>query len=360
MSCCAKKSVEENIHDDVRKYYGEVLSQTKDLKTSACTSAEKPHKMIRDTLQMIPQKIIEKFYGCGTPIPLGIKGCNVLDLGSGSGRDCYIAANIVGQEGNVIGVDMTDQQLQVANEHVQEYMTKLKYNRTNLRFVKGYIEELQKLDIEPGTIDLVISNCVVNLSPNKKAVLEGVYHLLKEGGEFYFSDVYCDRRLSQEVRQHKVLYGECISGALYVNDFIRLCHQVGFLDPRIISQTEITVEDEELRDITGNAKFYSITYRLFKLNSLETLCEDYGQYAVYLGNIPGLKWSYKLDDHHEFETNKPTLVCGNTASMLSETWLKPYFKVVGTREVHYGLFPCDDKSGSKNEKAQEKKIGGCC
>jgi arsenite methyltransferase len=144
-----------------------------------------------------------------------------------------------------------------------------------------------------------------------------------------------------------------------VNDFVRLCHEVGFRDPRVVSQVEITIEDEELRDVVGNARFYSITYRLFKLNNLETLCEDYGQYAIYKGNIEGHKWKYELDDHHIFDTNKPMLVCGNTASMLNETWLHPYFEVVGDRQVHYGLFDCDDtKSDNKNSNASS--ISKCC
>jgi arsenite methyltransferase len=224
MSCCApsaKNNKEDEVHDSVRNYYGKVLSQTKDLKTSACCAADKPHKIIRDAIKVIPFEVQNKFYGCGTPIPLGIKNLTVLDLGSGSGRDCYIAANLVGEHGNVIGIDMTDEQLETANKYINEYTQELGYGKSNLRFVKGYIEELGKAGIVQKSVDLVISNCVVNLSPKKKAVLEGVYRVLKDGGEFYFSDVYCDRRLSKEAREHEVLYGECISGACKLK-FIQL------------------------------------------------------------------------------------------------------------------------------------------
>ena len=143
---------------------------------------------------------------------------------------------------------------------------------------------------------------------------------------------------------------------MYINDFIRLCHKVGFLDPRVVTQSEITVDDEELQDVIGNTRFYSITYRLFKLNNLETLCEDYGQYAVYRGSIEGHKWKYELDDHHTFYANKPALVCGNTASMLEDTWLGSYFDVVGDRETHYGLFDCATKTVTTTSKTESK----CC
>lgn len=248
---------------------------------------------------------------------------------------------------------MTQEQLKVAKDHIDSYTKKLGYSKPNLHFVEGYIEFLEKAGIKKDTIDLVISNCVVNLSPNKKQVLQSVWNVLKAGGEFHFSDVYCDRRLPEEIRNHKVLFGECIAGALYIEDFIRLCHQTGFIDPRILSKTEFQVTNQELKDILGPAKFYSITFRLFKLENLETKCEDYGQIAYYLGTIG--KDGYQLDDHHYFETKKPVLVCGNTASMVSETWLKSHFKVVGERETHFGLFDCSDSINLKTFGS-----GGCC
>jgi len=300
-------------------------------------------------LKKIPDIIISKYYGCGTPIPFGIEGLNVLDLGSGSGRDCYIAAQLVGPSGTVTGIDMTKEQLSVANSHIEGLQKRMNYEKPNLRFIEGYIEFLHEAGIEKNSLDLVISNCVVNLSPDKKRVLQGVYSVLNKGGEFYFSDVYCDRRLPENVRNHEVLLGECIAGALYIEDFKRICHQVGFIDPRILSVSPITVDDEELKLVVGSAKFYSITFRLFKVDNLETLCEDYGQYAVYKGTIKGHESTYILDDHHEFEMGKPILVCGNTASMLGETWLKPHFQITGSRAHHYGLFKSCSTQSTANQ-----------
>lgn len=94
------------------------------------------------------------------------------------------------------------------------------------RFVKGAIEQLQAAGVEAGSIDVIISNCVINLSPDKPAVLREAYRALTQGGEMYFSDVYCDRRLPAAIRKHEVLLGECLGGALAINDFARLCKEV--------------------------------------------------------------------------------------------------------------------------------------
>lgn len=230
-----------------------------------------------------------------------------------------------------------------------------------MSFVEGHIEYLDKAGIADASFDIVISNCVVNLSPDKPRVLREVYRALATGGEFYFSDVYCDRRLPAHVMAHKVLWGECISGAMYIEDFVREAQKAGFDDPRILAKEEIEIHDPDLKDVVGRARFFSITYRLFKLpGMLETKCEEYGQYAVYKGSIPGHRHHYDLDDHHTLETGKPFLVCGNTAAMLGEkgvSWLAPNFDIHGNRDVHYGLFDCGDSSAAA---AGVPVAGGAC
>ncbi|TPX71145.1 hypothetical protein SpCBS45565_g01200 [Spizellomyces sp. 'palustris'] len=340
-------------YDNIKNYYGKVLSSTKDLKTSACCAAEKPHPIVRQHLLKIPDAVLSRFYGCGNPVPLGIEGLSVLDLGCGTGRDCYLAAGLVGPKGAVIGVDMTEEQLKVARDSLPQFEQNIGY-KPNMRFVQGFIEALDDI-IAPSSIDVCISNCVINLSPDKEAVLRGVYNALKPGGEFYFSDVYADRRISAHIQSHKVLQGECLAGALYIQDFLRLCHKIGFTEPRCLSTSTIDVTDPALSDICGNIKFYSITYRLFKLPELESICEDYGQVATYLGTIQGHKHYYDLDDHHRFVTGKPMLVCGNTADMVGQSWLKRHFKVVGDRSVHFGVFECGTGKGNDNCAA-----GPCC
>ena len=353
------------VRAEVATYYGETLQTSDDLKTSACCTPNALPKAVKDVLRSVPDEIKAKYYGCGSPLPAGIEGLRVLDLGSGSGRDCYVASALVGPRGTVTGVDMTDAQLDVAKSHVEEYTANvLKYDAPNMRFVKGQIEYLDEAGIEDGSVDLIISNCVINLSPGKARVLSEAYRVLADGGEFYFSDVYCDRRLPQHVRENEVLYGECLAGALYIEDFKRLCAAAGFLDARVLEGHPIEIKDPALKEITGNAKFYSITYRLFKLPGLmETLCEDYGQIATYKGTIPGHTHSYALDDHHVFETGKPMLVCGNTAGMCGEkgmSWLAKHFDVVGNRNTHFGLFDCSPAPVAAAPDAPAGGGGGSC
>ena len=297
------------------------------------------------------------------PFPAGsIRNLRVLDLGSGSGRDCYVCAALVGPNGTVTGVDMTKEQLDVARRHVDAYTRDvLGYPATNMRFVEGHIEDLKSAGIADESVDLIISNCVVNLSNDKRAVLAEAYRVLAHGGELFFSDVYCDRRLSAASKTNPTLVGECLGGALYEQDFLRLAREVGFTDPRQYETKQvITVHDDELRSVLGETTtFYSITYRLFKLDGLETLCEDYGQAVKYKGTMEGCEHALQLDDHHVFEAGKWYEVCGNTASMTAESWMGEHFELVGDRSVHYGLFDC---GGGEAVGAGEGGVAGgaCC
>jgi len=255
----------EGTYESVRNYYGKVLSSSKDLKTSACTTSNKPSPSVLNAMRKIPSPVMEKFYGCGTPLPTSIEGLHVLDLGCGSGRDCYLASALVGEHGSVTGLDMTAEQLGTARDNVEKFTATLGYAKPNMRFLEGMIEFVKDAGVAPGSIDLVISNCVINLSPDKEAVIRGCWEALREGGELFFSDVYCDRRLPQATREHDVMLGECLGGALYIEDFKRLCHKTGFWDPRELSREEIIVSDPELKGICKGARFYSITYRCFKV-----------------------------------------------------------------------------------------------
>jgi len=263
----------------------------------------------------------------------------VLDLGCGSGRDVYVLAKLVGPTGRVIGVDMTDEQLAVARSHVDYHMQKFGYAEQNVEFVTGYIEDLAGAGIAADSIDLVVSNCVMNLSPDKPRAFAEIFRVLKPGGELYFSDVYADRRIPQALREDPELFGECLSGALYKEDFRRLMADLGCADFRVLASNPISLDNDEVERKIGMINFSSVTVRAFKL-PLEDRCEDYGQVAWYKGGIAGHPHSFMLDDHHLFLTGKPMLVCGNTADMLAQTWYRGHFEIVGDKTTHLGLFDC--------------------
>lgn len=327
------------IKESVKDYYGKVLQSSADLKTSACCLAESLPPHVLAILKDIHPEVKDRFYGCGSPIPPALEGATVLDLGSGSGRDCYVLAKLVGEKGRVVGLDMTDEQLAVARRHVNYHAEKFGYRQPNTEFVQGYIEALAAAGIADNSVDLVISNCVLNLSPDKPRVFSEIFRVLKPGGELYFSDVFADRRVPAPLTTDPVLLGECLGGALYMEDFRRLMADSGCKDARIVSSTPLTLNNPEIESKAGFIHFSSVTVRAFKL-PLEDRCEDYGQVAIYRGSLPEHPHRFALDDHHLFETGRPMLVCGNTADMLSRTRYAPHFMVTGDKRVHHGLFDC--------------------
>ena len=344
-----------NITEIVKEYYGKQLHSSSDLKTSTCCCTGKPPAAIEDILPMIADEIKDKFYGCGSPLPPLLEGMTVLDLGCGTGRDVYIASKLVGESGCVIGVDMTAEQIDVAKRHREEQRERFGFKTSNVKFFQGYIEDLKSAGIEDQSVDVVISNCVINLSPDKEQVLREIYRVLKPGGELFFSDVFADRRIPEPLTADPVLRGECLGGTLYTEDFRRLITKCGWADFRYTSIRDLELNNKEVENKIGFAVFSSRKVRAFKINDLEDACEDYGQAAVYDGSIPGHPHFFDLDEHHRFFTGKPMLVCGNTASMASNTRYGKAFKVLGDRSVHYGAF-----GGCAAEIKNDKPKGGSC
>ncbi|WP_018305862.1 methyltransferase domain-containing protein [Desulfitobacterium hafniense] len=334
--------------ENVKEYYGKILHSTADLQSKACCcSPDSMPKEVKKALTFIADEVISRYYGCGSPLPPLLEGMTVLDLGCGSGRDVYVAAQLVGEHGQVIGVDMTQEQLDVARKYEDEQRQRFGYAKSNVKFLSGYIEDLRAAGISDSSVDIVISNCVVNLSPDKEKVFAEIWRVLKPGGELYFSDVFADRRIPEYLAADPVLRGECIGGALYYEDFRRIMQRVGFTDFRYKSIRTIDLDNEAIIEKVGFANFTERTVRAFKLEDLEDICEDYGQIAVYNGSIPGSPHFFNLDDHHRFFTGKPLLVCGNTASMLAKTRFASAFRVTGNRSTHYGVFGgCGGESGT--------------
>ncbi|MEQ1755909.1 MAG: methyltransferase domain-containing protein [Micropepsaceae bacterium] len=325
--------------ENLKDYYGRILKNSSDLKTSACCLPAPPPRRLQMLLADIHDEVKDRFYGCGLIAPEVLDGATVIDLGCGAGRDAYLLSRLVGSRGRVIGVDMTREQLAVANKHISWHMDKYGYKTPNVEFHEGYIEALDELPIPPSSLDVAVSNCVINLSPDKARVFQQAFRLLKLGGELYFSDVYADRRLPPAVQNDPVLHAECVGGALYWNDFLYIAKRAGFLDPRLVTSHEIQISDPLLKAQVGATRFFSATYRLFKIDNLEPACEDYGQAVVYKGGIEGAADFLDLDDHHRFDVGRVVPVCGNSLRMLKETRLSPYFEVVGEGARHFGLFP---------------------
>ncbi|MEE9493822.1 MAG: methyltransferase domain-containing protein [Gammaproteobacteria bacterium] len=326
------------MYDEVKDYYGKTLQGSEDLKTDACCTDTHLPMHLKTTLSLIHDEVLSRYYGCGLVAPQCLQGASILDLGCGSGRDCYALAHLVGAEGSVVGVDMTDEQLEVAQRHVDYHRDKFGYDTANTLFLKGYIERLDELNLADNSFDIIVSNCVINLSPDKPAVLREAFRLLKPGGELYFSDVYADRRIPEALISDPVLYGECLSGALYWNDFLNLAKAAGFADPRLVEDRPLAIDNQQIEAKIGHINFYSATYRLFKLPSLENHCEDYGQAVVYRGTVPHHPDRFNLDKHHSIERGRVFPVCGNTWQMLHETRFREHFEFIGNQDTHYGIF----------------------
>lgn len=338
----------EDLREHLRFYYGKVLSRTADLTQKACCTLDTSERY-REAFAKIPAAVTERHYGCGCPLPEDdLTGLTVLDLGSGAGVDAFLASHLVGPTGFVHGVDMTDEQLDTARLHALEVARNFGYEQPNTAFHKGFIETAEA--IPDASIDLVISDCVLNLSPRKDLVFQTIRRVLKEGGEFYIADIAADRRVPESIRTDPELIAECLGGALYEFDWFDLMREHGFPDPRTVSRRVVQTEAKG-EPVT----FYSMTVRAQKFTEpLEGRCEDYGQFAVYNGACPGHEARFLYDDHHVFEAHRPTAVCRNTARMLAETRLSRYFEVTPPVK-HFGLFPCGPEPAAASDGA-----GPCC
>lgn len=345
--------------ENSRHYYGEVLQGSSDLLTDACTMAEAPPPHVRRALANVHDEVKARYYGCGLIVPSAIEGARILDLGSGSGQDAYVLAQLVGEKGEVVGVDTTPEQLSVARAHEEWHRKRFGYLQSNVRFIEGDIERLGALDLEPASFDVIVSNCVINLVSDKAAVFAAAHRLLKPGGEIYFSDVYSDRRVPAHLLADPVLHGECLSGALYWGDFLAHSKEAGFSDPRLVKDRPLGIGDPEITEKIDGIRFFSAIYRLFKLEGLEPQCEDYGQAVVYRGGIVGEERVFSLDKHHVIEAGRVFLVCGNSWRMLAETRFAPHFDFVGNFGRHFGVFQgCG--GGLPFDFSQGTQAASCC
>lgn len=210
------------IHATVREHYAERIKSSASCCGDSCCSTDSRLYPV-DLLATIPADVSNTSYGCGDPITLAAlqPGETVLDLGSGAGLDCLLAAQKVGETGRVIGVDMTPEMIDRARANAK------RVNATNVEFRQGYLENLP---VETGMVDVIISNCVINLSPDKEKVFTEAFRVLKPGGKLAVSDIVTDGELPELVRNSLSAWAGCVAGAVEAKEYIAMMEAVGFTD----------------------------------------------------------------------------------------------------------------------------------
>ncbi len=216
------------IHDVVREHYAErIKSNASCCGPDACSCSDS-RLYSAELLATLPEGESAISYGCGDPITLASlqPGQTVLDLGSGAGLDCFFAARKVGETGHVIGVDMTPEMVDRARSSAKRLTI------SNVEFRQGYIEELP---VESNTVDVVISNCVINLSPDKSKVFAETFRVLKSGGKLAVSDIVTDGPLPDAVKQSLSAWAGCVAGAIEAGEYTGMMEAAGFTNISVMS-----------------------------------------------------------------------------------------------------------------------------
>jgi SAM-dependent methyltransferase len=282
-------------------------------------------------LELLPEEIIEKDYGCGDPTRYVNSGETVVDLGSGAGKNCYILAQKVGATGKVIGVDINDEMLALSRKYLVPMREKLGYE--NVEFVKGKIQDLaldldfvqRELEQNPiasiaqmtafeaecdrlrqsqpliatDSIDVVISNCVLNLvrPQDKKQLFQEIFRVLKQGGRAVISDIVCDQTPTDKILHDPELWSGCIAGAFRENELLEKFEQAGFYG------IEILARQSEPWQVMDGVEFRSLTVQAFKGKQGE--CWEHNQAVIYRG-----PWkSVQDDDGHTLYRGERMAVC---------------------------------------------------
>ena len=315
-------------------------------------------------LEIIPEEIIEKDYGCGDPSQHLKPGDTVLDLGSGGGKICYIAAQVVGAEGRVIGIDMNDDMLALARCYQGEMAAKLGYanvefhkariqdmaldrdrldrwlrrhpveNEADLRAFESYVQEQRHKAplIADGSVDVVVSNCVLNLvSDDEKRRLFGEIHrVLKRGGRAAISDIVADEPVPAHLKDDSVLWSGCISGAMQEVEFLEAFAAAGFYG------IEIAKRDAEPWQTVEGIEFRAVTVVAYK--GKEGECWDHGEALIYKGPFKEVR----DDDGHSFHRGQRVAVCRKTYEIYTRPPYDRYFDPVEPLEpvTDPQPFPC--------------------
>lgn len=298
----ASQSVSRN---EVRDFYAKAAVASQE---SLCC----PVKYDTGDLSHIPEEVLSISYGCGSPVSRAsiTPGETLVDLGSGGGIDCFIAAKIVGSEGRVIGVDMTDEMLDKARHNSKEVAENLGY--ANVEFHQGFLEAIP---VDDTTANVVTSNCVVNLSTEKQEVFREISRILKPGGRFVIADIISDQPVPEAMRTNTELWGECVSGALTLEEFLGYARKTGFHGFRV-------VKDYLWKEVEG-IKFYSYILEGFKPDPLAdpSCCKEY--FAVYGGPFDKI-----VVAGEEYLVGIPKEVDDSTGHLLSQPPYRDHFNII--------------------------------
>ncbi|HEY3202213.1 MAG TPA: methyltransferase domain-containing protein [Thermoanaerobaculia bacterium] len=314
----------------VREYYGKAAETPQ---AELCC----PASFDESEIAHIPRAVIDRFYGCGSPVSMTDlkEGETFLDLGSGAGIDVFIAAKKVGPSGRAIGVDMTDPMLAVANENRPIVARNLGYDAVEFR--KGFLEAIPA---ETKSVDVVTSNCVVNLSPDKGKVFSEIWRILKDNGRVVIADIVSERDVPPHLKTNPDLWGECTVGALTSEGFLAALERAGFYGIEIVKKVY-------WKSIEAYP-FYSITVCGHKFEKTSG-CVYRGQRAVYRG--PGK--AFIDEEGHTFPRGLEVEICTDTAAKLSRPPYASSFQVLEPNR--------DGSLDSKRGGSEGGSCGpGCC
>lgn len=314
----------------VREFYGDAAEKPQ---AELCC----PVRPSADDLKHIPPEVVERFYGCGSPVQDAEiqPGETTLDLGSGAGIDVFISSKKTGRDGRSIGVDMTDSMLKVAQECRPRVAEALGYD--NVEFRKGFLEEIP---VETAFVDLVTSNCVINLSADKPAVLAEIWRVLKDHGRLCVSDIVSETEVPPHQRKDPRLWGECISGALTEEELIAYLERAGFYGIQVLKRNF-------WKEVEGY-RFFSVTVRAYKFEK-KSECIYRGQKAVYQGPFKGIS----DEEGHWFPRQIPVEICTDTASKLSAAPYDGQFVILDSDGTTGDFACCSPGSG-------QARLGSCC
>lgn len=248
---------QKDIKQTVKEKYSQIAMQSKQENESSCCCAtgccsNVDYSIFSESYNQVKGYNSDADLGLGCGIPTEFakinEGDTVVDLGSGAGNDCFVARAIVGEFGKVVGIDMTEAMIAKARENAK------KLNYSNVEFELGDIENMP---INAKVADVVISNCVLNLVPNKQKAFEEIYRILKNGGHFSISDVVIKGELPEKIKQAAEMYAGCVAGAIDKDEYVRIIERAGFVDVMIQKEKQITVPDEILLNFLNKAELKS-------------------------------------------------------------------------------------------------------